>query len=151
MPNTLGYMLTWTTYGTWLQGDARGYVNNGKICSENICLRIANETSKTQSSIRLSDSQRQLIKEAILNKAESVRQAVHALTVRKDHVHLVVGYTPVPIPKIAAIYKAAARMALKEYGFQGKLWTKGYDKRFCFDAETLKRRIKYVEKHNQNI
>jgi len=63
----------------------------------------------------------------------------------------VVGYTPVPIPKIAAIYKAAGRMALKEYGFQGKLWTKGYDKRFCFDAETLERRIKYVEKHNQNI
>jgi len=35
MSEIIGYMLTWTTYGTWLQGDARGYVKNGKILSEN--------------------------------------------------------------------------------------------------------------------
>jgi len=30
MPKTLGYMLTWTTYGSWLQGDERGYVKDGQ-------------------------------------------------------------------------------------------------------------------------
>ena len=29
MEKTLGYMITLTTYGTWLQGDKRGYVKNG--------------------------------------------------------------------------------------------------------------------------
>jgi len=24
-----GYMLTWTTYGTWVQGDRRGFVKDG--------------------------------------------------------------------------------------------------------------------------
>jgi len=31
MSKTLGYMLTWTTYGTWLQGDERGYVKDGQV------------------------------------------------------------------------------------------------------------------------
>ena len=31
MVKTLGYMVTWTTYGTWLQGDEQGYVKKGKV------------------------------------------------------------------------------------------------------------------------
>ena len=42
MAKTLGYMVTWTTYGTWLQGDERGYVKNGKILSENPALKKVN-------------------------------------------------------------------------------------------------------------
>ena len=26
----IGYMVTWTTYGTWVQGEKKGYVKNGK-------------------------------------------------------------------------------------------------------------------------
>jgi len=28
MARMIGYMLTWTTYGTWLQRDKRGYVKD---------------------------------------------------------------------------------------------------------------------------
>jgi len=31
MGKLIGYMVTWTTYGSWLQGDKRGYVKNGEI------------------------------------------------------------------------------------------------------------------------
>jgi hypothetical protein len=31
MGNTLATMLTMTTYGTWLRGDNRGWVDDGKI------------------------------------------------------------------------------------------------------------------------
>jgi len=30
MPDPLAYFLTWTTYGTWLPGDERGWVLKGK-------------------------------------------------------------------------------------------------------------------------
>jgi len=30
MARMIGYMLTRTTYGTWLQGDKRGYVKDGE-------------------------------------------------------------------------------------------------------------------------
>ena len=33
MAKTLGYLITWTTYGTWLQGDERGYAKKGKVYS----------------------------------------------------------------------------------------------------------------------
>ena len=31
MAKTVGYMVTWTTYGSWLQGDKRKYVKDGKV------------------------------------------------------------------------------------------------------------------------
>jgi len=31
MSKLVGYMVTWTTYGSWLQGDKRGFVKDGKI------------------------------------------------------------------------------------------------------------------------
>jgi len=31
MAKTLGYMITWTTYGTWLQGGEKGFVKNGVV------------------------------------------------------------------------------------------------------------------------
>lgn len=30
MPDPLAFFLTWTTYGTWLPGDERGWVAKGK-------------------------------------------------------------------------------------------------------------------------
>jgi hypothetical protein len=38
----IGYMVTWTTYGSWLQGDKRGYVKNGTILPANDKLKSAN-------------------------------------------------------------------------------------------------------------
>ena len=29
MPAPLAYLITWTTYGTWLPGDQRGWVEDG--------------------------------------------------------------------------------------------------------------------------
>jgi hypothetical protein len=37
---------------------------------------------------------------------------------------------------------------LKEIGLKGKIWARGYDKRFCFDQITLDKRIEYVQNHN---
>jgi hypothetical protein len=30
MSKTVGYMVTWTTYGTWLQGEKKGFVKDGE-------------------------------------------------------------------------------------------------------------------------
>ena len=46
MAKMVGYMLTWTTYGTWLQGDERGYVKDGRILGGNEALEKANRQSQ---------------------------------------------------------------------------------------------------------
>ena len=148
MAKMLGYMITWTTYGTWLQGDKRGYVKNGKIYPGNKSLMQANLQLKLQDAVRLSKIQQKVVRDAIIKEAELRGQSVYTLSVSATHIHIVAEYISRPISNIVAYYKKAARLALKTVGHEGKLWTKGYDKRFCFDRATLEQRIKYVKGHN---
>lgn len=141
-------MITWTTYGTWLQGDKRGYVKKGKTFGGNKALMDSNRQSQTQDAIWLSPAQQLVIREAIFEEAASQGQCIYALAVQSNHVHLVVEYSDRPISTIVAYYKKAGRLALKATNHSGRLWTKGYDKRFCFDSAALEQRIKYVKDHN---
>jgi REP element-mobilizing transposase RayT len=148
MANTLGYMLTWTTYGTWLQGDKRGYVKKGETLPGDKKLLEANKNNQSEETVRLTPQQKKIVHEAILNQADAIGQKVLALAVYSNHVHLVAEYIPKPVCDIVAYYKKAARLALKEVGISGKLWTTGYDKRYCFDKKTLEQKIKYVQDHS---
>ncbi|MCK4293744.1 MAG: transposase [Planctomycetes bacterium] len=148
MARTLGYMLTWTTYGTWLQGDERGYVKNGAIHPANKCLKRANKQLQLQEAVYLSEEQREIVRKAIIEEARTRGQQVCALSVEANHVHIVLEYSPQPIGRIVALCKNAGRMGLKAGGITGRLWTCGYDKRFCFDWQRLGRRIKYVRGQN---
>jgi REP element-mobilizing transposase RayT len=141
-------MITWTTYGTWLQGDERGYVKNGQTYQGNKSLKQRNKNLQSQQMVKLSRNQQQVVRKAIAKEAKLQNQRIYALSIQSNHVHIVVEYTRQPISKIVAYYKKYARLALKAAGLQGKLWTKGYDKRFCFDRTSLEQRIQYVQNHN---
>jgi REP element-mobilizing transposase RayT len=142
-------MITWTTYGTWLQGDERGYVKNGQTYYGNKALLQRNKRSQSQDMVKLSRNQQQAARKAIAEEAELQNQHIYALSVQSNHVHIVAEYTRQPISKIVAYYKKSTWLALKAAGHNGKLWTKGYDKRFCFDRTALEQRIKYVQDHNK--
>ena len=62
----MGYMITWTTYGTWLQGGERGYVKNGQTLPGNEALKKANKTLQSQDTVRLSKTQKKVIHTAIV-------------------------------------------------------------------------------------
>jgi REP element-mobilizing transposase RayT len=147
MHKTSGYLLTWTTYGTWLQGDEHGYVKDGVTFDENTPLADANREKLKKDPVRLTLSQRKIIENAIRKKAMDIGQQIYALAVCSDHVHIVVDYTTKDIGLIVRYYKIAARKAIEDDGFVGRLWTKGFDKRFCFDQLSLRRRINYVNRH----
>ena len=148
MAKTVGYMLTWTTYGTWLQGDKRRYVKKGKTLPPDEKLFKVNEELQASETVRLSPQQKKLVRAAIINESRAVGQRILALAVCSNHVHLVAQYIPKPVADIVAHYKKAGRLALKEHGTDGRLWTKGYNKKFCFDQATLEQKIKYVQNHN---
>jgi len=141
-------MVTFTTYGTWLQGDERGYVKKGRIYPENKALRQMNEQLQSQEAVILSKVQQQIVRNAIVKEAAAQKQQIYTLSVKPNHVHIVVQNSRQSVSNVVAYYKKAARIALKAAGHNGKLWTRGYDKRFCFDTESLEQRIKYVRSHN---
>jgi len=147
MGKMLGYMLTWTTYGSWLQGDRRGYVKDGELLGENPKLWKANIKSQSDNKVTLKEQEREIVRKAILNEAEKLGQKIYSLAVCSNHVHLVAGYISDPINEVVGYYKNTARAALQTNGFVGRVWTKGYDKRYCFDERSLKQRIDYVRRH----
>ena len=136
-------------YGTWLQGDEKGYVKDGKTYGENTALMQTNKKSQPQETVELSENEKEIVKTAITEEAARRDQHIHALSVDHDHVHIVVRNTAIPLSRMVAYYKNAARLALKSTGHKGKLWTKGYDKRFCFDEATLVQKMEYVNAHNK--
>ena len=147
MPKTIGYMLTWTTYGTWLQGELKGFVKNGKRRGENAALRKRNVQNLKGRVVKLSRNERAIVREAILDAAKRFRLKIHAIAVYSNHVRVVAEYVDVPTGVVVGRYKSAGRVALKAHGFAGRVWTKGYDKRYCFDEKALQDRIDYVRRH----
>jgi len=151
MHNTLGYLLTWTTYGTWLQGDEGGYVKDGVTLGSNIPLANVNTKKLKKNPVILTPDQRKIIENAIRIKAEKIGRKFYAIAVCSNHVHIVADYTTKDLGLIVRYYKMAGQKAMRDTGFAGRLWTKGFDKRFCFNKQSLRRRINYVNKHKINL
>jgi len=141
MARTLGYMITFTTYGTWLQGDKRGFVKNGQTYAANQSISDSNAQNLSKNPVRLSKNHREIAAQAVFEKAGRLGQKILALAVCSNHVHLVAEYVPT---------KNAAQAALRKAGLSGRVWTKGFDKRECFDEQALKSRIDYVNSHDKN-
>jgi len=142
-------MITWTTYGTWLQGRKQGFVKNGEVRGENVAIKKDCEKKLDDKPVRLGCKEKDVVREAIIEAAKRFKQKICAIAVRSNHVHIVCEYVDVPISVVAGYYKNAGRVALKKCGVDGRIWTRGYDKRFCFDERSLMERIKYVEGHKK--
>jgi len=143
----IAYMITWTTYGTWLQGDERKYVKNGKILPANDKLKAVNQKQQKFQTVKLNTKQKQIAKQAILEEAKRINQKVFALAVCSNHIHLLTEVSAESIEQTVHRYKYSATAALRKSGLQNKIWTKGFDKRFCYSKKELEQKIKYVQKH----
>jgi len=88
MSKIVGYMITWTTYGSWLPGDRRGYVDNAKILSGNIEILERNRRRQKSHIVKLNSHEKKIVKQTILAEAESVGHKIEALIVYSNHVHL---------------------------------------------------------------
>ena len=146
MPKTIGYMLTWTTYGTWLPGDYRGYVVNGKTLPGSD--KILERNRQKSPAVKLTKQERKTVEQTILAEAKEIDQQVESLTVCSNHVHLLVRRHTQSIEEVVSRYKSMTTRALWQKGRKGRVWTKGYDKRFCFTKQDIATRTTYIEKHN---
>ena len=148
MAKTAGYMVTWTTYGSWLQGDKRRYVRDGRVLDGDEQIYSLCKKLQKWPAVKLTSKEKPVVHQTIITEAERTDQQVEALAVCSNHVHLAVRWSSHPIGRIVSRYKNAAMFALGKLGRSGRIWTRGYDRRFCFTEEELARYIKYVKKHN---
>ena len=132
-----------------MQGDKKGFVKNGETLGENAAIKRDCEKKMKGQGVRLGLREKAVVKDAILEASKRFEQKILAIAVYSNHVHIVCEYVDVPVSVVVGYYKNAGRVALKKCGFDGKLWTRSYDKRFCFDEDLLRERIEYVEGHKR--
>jgi REP element-mobilizing transposase RayT len=142
-------MLTWTTYGSWLQGDKRKYVKNGQILDPDTSLESKNKKNMNYPKVSLTGTQRKIIEKAITEESAGLNQKIYAISAGKSHIHLVTDCNFISAASAASHYKNAARLAMKSNGFVGRLWTRGFSVRYCFDEKQLSAVVDYVNRHNR--
>ena len=145
----VAYMLTWTTYGTWLQGDHRGWVKEGEIYPTNYVLEKTNRGHMRTDSVLLTKKQRFLAAQAIMAKSAKLGQKIFGLAVCDNHLHLAAENINMSIGRVVSNYKHTIRLVLQDNGFCGKLWTKGFDKRYCMEDEQIAHKVAYIRTHEK--
>ena len=101
-------------------------------------------------SVKLDSEARAIVHRAILDEAERIGHTIKALFVCTNHVHLVAHPCQESIELIVSRYKNIAMFALRKHSQVGRVWTHGFDKRFCFSQDDLNRRVEYVKKHRSD-
>ncbi len=142
-------MFTMTTYGTWLWGDRRGWVDRGRVLPPNPELE-ATDRQRLKHPIFLFDKD-QFIEIGLLigqSLRERLNLRIFAMTVQTWHIHIVIAATEHPVANVVKCAKDSVRWGLRP----GRpIWGDSYDKRFCFDEASVYARIEYVERHNITI
>ena len=135
-----------TTYGTWMRGDMRGWIDAGRLMPPDPVLERADRQRMGHSMFFFDCGKLLEIGEAIGQSLQSrTPTIIYAMTIQTQHMHVVLRNTPASLGGIVKCVKDAARWHL----LAGRpIWSAGYDKRFCFDENSLRARIEYVERHN---
>ena len=91
MATPLAYHLIWTTYGTWLPGDARGWIESGVpgVQLPDPQREEQARGSMAEPPVLLNDEQRQIVTQTIQEHCRLRGWQLHAVNVRSNHVHVV--------------------------------------------------------------
>ena len=150
MPNPLAFFLTWTTYGTWLSGDERGWILPGKgIQVPDPIRKRAAKARMTDTECTLDSEQRGLVKATIIDHCVIRRWELYAVNCRKNHVHVVVSADRKP-EDVRDQFKAWCTRKLKALQKsrneqpREKWWTEKGSQRYIGDKENLEAAIHYV-------
>jgi len=151
MADPLAYFLTWTTYGTWLPGDERGWVERpGRFRPPNPRLQAVARSLLTEEPCVLNPDQRRLVEATIARHCTIRGWHLHVVNCRTQHVHVVVT-APIDPEKVRDQFKAWCTRHLKEQQRAGqaeavriKWWAERGSQRWLNDEESLAEAIRYA-------
>jgi REP element-mobilizing transposase RayT len=115
LDHPIGYFLTWVTYGTWLPGDQRGWVeyrHGWQLPSA--ALELDARARMTEDACRLSGQQRAAVEVQIKVTCKHRRWHLFAVNCRSNHIHVVVSAPNTKSKKVRVDLKAWTTRCLKE-------------------------------------
>jgi REP element-mobilizing transposase RayT len=156
LPEPLAYFLTWPTYGTWLPGDERGWVECHKGWQLPDPIRKGEaEARMTEDVCILDNEQRQLVEETIADHCRIRGWNLHAVNCRTNHLHVIVT-APIASKQVQVQFKAWCTRRLKELegrrrgikstdpALREQWWAERGSRRWINDEDSLEAAIRYV-------
>jgi REP element-mobilizing transposase RayT len=146
MNDPLAFFLTWTTYGTWLPGDERGWVDaNQPGIQASDPERQADANKLLQSAeVVLTPAQRELVMATIRAHCQVRGWVLHAVNARTNHVHVVVSGDCKPDVMMDQFKAWCSRRLNEQYGKRPRWWTKHGSTKWIFDDDYLYNATNYV-------
>jgi REP element-mobilizing transposase RayT len=150
---SMGYFITWTCYGTWLHGDERSSVDDDHSrylwprVRPNAQLEAAVRHRLKGKPVTLDAEARAVAEQAIRDHCELRGWFIRALSVRSNHVHLVVLGVDAPPETIMKQCKDWATRRLRDAGLvppQGRVWTAHGSTQYLFTVESVADAADYV-------
>jgi hypothetical protein len=87
----IAFFSTWTTYGTWLPGDQRGWYRAGRGLQEPDAMRrLEAALLMTESALTLDAEQRRVVEKTIADHCMIRKWTLRGVNCRSNHVHVAV-------------------------------------------------------------
>lgn len=147
MSEPLAYFLTWTTYGTWLPGDERGWVEDGEpgIKAADTDRKQQAQSLMTDPPVILSPAQRQIVTETIEAHCRIRGWTLHAVNARTTHVHVILTAANVLPEEAMRQLKAWCSRRLSEAtGEKRRWWTEHGSTKWINDDAYFHEAVDYV-------
>ena len=156
MSGPLAYLLTWTCYGTWMHGDVSGSVDDERnqfgepFLPADMTRRCVESAHLKALPIILDDRSRANVRRTIEAHGLIRGWHLHAVNVRTNHVHVVVGCGEVRPEEAMNQFKAWCTRRLREEDCvvgQEHIWTKHGSTRYLWKEPSVARAVEYVLEH----
>lgn len=147
MSDPIAFFITWPTYGTWLPGDQRGWVElqQGWQLPRPL-LELECKSRMTEEACILNQIQRQRCERQVEETCNFRGWQLHAVNCRSNHIHVVVSAEDTDPRKIRADLKAWCTRRLKEEfdSERENWWADRGSIRWIWNQESLETVIQYV-------
>ncbi len=163
---TKGIHAIWTTYGTWLPGDARGHWSAlfdfyGHVLQSGQQLNPPDTPTQTRATSLMREPQKLLNEEELRLVKQTLDDylapgmpgetwRMRATAIERTHVHLLLEPLNDAIGEVVGRIKSRTSSALLKLPInhdRRRIWTTGYWKVFLFDDDAMAQVAEYIDVH----
>ena len=143
----IAYFITWTTYGTWLPGDDRGWwrKGDGERHDPNELVQAVSKSEMKEPGFFMTTGDRLIVESTISRHCEIRSWTLHAKNARSNHVHVVVTASEYAPETVRDQLKAwSTRKLQPRHPSRERFWTEGASGRWINHESDLEAAIIYT-------
>lgn len=161
------WLVTWTTYGSWLPGDPRGFrtfrgreyvppserfAKNGEDIYEPEEYKSLHRRSKelVPDAVKLTESEKRIAIEAFADEIEEIGLNPLIMSVAAEHTHLIAEFGRFQIRPTVGRLKSAATRAIPNPGDRNRLWAVDCHMESLKDGDAVENAYNYVREHEKD-